>query len=124
MATGMKFPPQADPVTGRFVEASAEESVRDSVYLILMTQKKERLSNPDFGSTLLSYTFADTTPTVLHMMAHDLEEAVLSQEPRIVDLDIQIEERRTGGILDIHVRYTLSEGRYEELTVPFYRSGS
>lgn len=124
MGNGMKFPPQVNPVTGRFVEASIEESVRDSVYLILMTQKKERIPSPDFGSTLLSYTFADTTPTVLHMMAHDLEEAVLSQEPRIVDLDIQIEERRTGGILDINVRYTFSEGRCEELTVPFYRSGS
>ena len=43
MKQGMKFPPQIDPVTGRFLEAELEESVKDSIYLILMTQREEPL---------------------------------------------------------------------------------
>ena len=46
----MKFPPQIDPATGRFVTASEEESVKESVYLILMTQRTERFLRPEFGS--------------------------------------------------------------------------
>ena len=37
----MKFPPQINPATGRFAVSSEEESVKESVYLILMTQKTE-----------------------------------------------------------------------------------
>ena len=37
LGTGMKFPPQVDKATGRFVVSSEEESVKESVYLILMT---------------------------------------------------------------------------------------
>ncbi len=65
---GMKFPPQIDRTTGRFVLADESESVRDSVYLILMTQKGERPARPEFGSRILSYPFTDTNPTTLHVL--------------------------------------------------------
>ena len=43
LGTGMKFPPQVNKATGRFVLSSQEENVKESIYLILMTQKTERL---------------------------------------------------------------------------------
>lgn len=120
MGEGMKFPPQADPVTGRFLEAKREESVRDSIYLILQTQRSERRTRLEFGSDLLSYTFADTAPAVLYMMTHHLEDAILTQEPRIADIDIQIQKEEREGCLFIHLSYSLTEGGADEMTVPFY----
>ena len=54
LGTGMKFPPQIDPGTGRFSLSSGAQSVRESVYLILMTQRGERWLEPEFGSRILS----------------------------------------------------------------------
>ena len=54
LGMGMKFPPQINPATGRFVVSTNEESVKESIYLILMTQKSERFLRPEFGSDLLS----------------------------------------------------------------------
>lgn len=120
MGEGMKFPPQADPVTGRFLEAEREESVRDSIYLILQTQRSERKTRSEFGSNMLSYTFTDTAPAMLYMMTHHLEDAILTQEPRIADIDIQIQKEEREGCLFIHLNYTLAEGGTDEMTVPFY----
>ena len=64
LGTGMKFPPQINPATGRFAVSSEEESVKESVYLILMTQKTERFLRPEFGSDLMSYTFMDINISV------------------------------------------------------------
>ena len=61
LGTGMKFPPQINPATGRFAVSSEEESVKESVYLILMTQKTERFLRPEFGSDLMIQSVSITT---------------------------------------------------------------
>ena len=88
LGSGMKFPPQINEATGRFMTSSAEQSVKESIYLILMTQRSERFARPDYGSTLMSYTFMDTNITALSMMKRDLAEQILTQEPRVSDVEI------------------------------------
>ncbi len=124
MKQGMKFPPQIDPVTGRFLEAELEESVKDSIYLILMTQREERSTRPEFGCDMTSYTFTDMTPTVTHMLAQSLEDAILSQEPRIADVDIRVDKRDREACLHLQINYTLSEGGGDQVMIPFYINGS
>ena len=68
LGAGLKFPPQVNKATGRFVLSSKEESVKESIYLILMTQKTERFMRPEYGSSILSYAFADTGETMIVMM--------------------------------------------------------
>ena len=72
LGKGIKFPPQINPATGRFVTVSEEESVRQSIYLILMTQVTERLTRPNFGTETASYVFMDVNLTELTIMKRDL----------------------------------------------------
>ena len=83
LGTGCKFPLQIDPATGRFMTVSGEQSVKESLYLILMTQRTERLVRPGFGSNMMDYTFMDTGTTMLSILRRDLSETILEQEPRI-----------------------------------------
>lgn len=107
LGRGMKFPPQTDRTTGRFVLADAGQSVKDSVYLILMTQKGERPARPEFGSGIMSYPFTDTNPTTLHVLERQVKETLLTQEPRIEDVDVQAEFRAEEACLYINVCYTI-----------------
>lgn len=121
LGRGMKFPPQLDPATGRFKTVSAEESVKESVYLILMTQKTERMVRQNFGSSILSYTFMDTTDTMMNMMARELQADILMQEPRISNLNIEMEPNRKKGCLFINISYELAESHTQDsLVFPFY----
>ncbi len=121
LGTGCKFPIQVDPASGRFVTSSGNQSVKESIYLILMTQRTERLTRPDFGSEIMGYTFMDTGTTMLSILRRDLSQTILSQEPRISDLDITTEFREKQGLILITINYFVAEtNSRDNLVFPFY----
>ena len=121
LGAGMKFPPQIDPGTGRFAVSAGEQSVRESVYLILMTSRGERWLEPNFGSQMASYAFMDTSPTMLRMMSDDLRDLLLTQEPRISDVDVEIDPETKNGCLLVNIRYTVAATNSQDnLVFPFY----
>ena len=121
LGAGMKFPPQIDPGTGRFAVSAREQSVRESVYLILMTSRGERWLEPNFGSQMASYAFMDTSPTMLRMLSDDLRDLLLTQEPRISDVDVEIDPETKNGCLLVNIRYTVAATNSQDnLVFPFY----
>lgn len=121
LGAGMKFPPQIDPGTGRFAVSVRERSVRESVYLILMTNRGERWLEPSFGSHMINYTFMDTSPTMLRMLSDELQEMLLKQEPRISDVNVEIDPEMKNGCLLISINYTVAATHQQDnLVFPFY----
>lgn len=121
LGSGMKFPPQINEATGRFMTSSAEQSVKESIYLILMTQRTERFARPGYGSNLMSYTFMDTNITELNMMKRDLTEQILTQEPRVGDVEITTDTQTKEGCLIVTIDYVVSEtNQRDNLVFPFY----
>ena len=121
LGTGMKFPPQVDAGTGRFALSSGEQSVRESIYLILMTNRGERWLEPNFGGRLMSYTFMDTSVTMLSIMAGDLRALILEQEPRVSAVDVDIDPEVREGCLVVSLTYTVAEtNTRDNLVFPFY----
>lgn len=121
LGQSMKFPPQVDPATGRFVVSSGRESVRESLYLILMTSVGERIMSPNFGTSMMSYTFMDTSLTMLNMFSAELKNNILEQESRIADVDIEVDAQSKDGALIINVNYYLVDSDFmDNLVFPFY----
>ena len=117
----MKFPPQIDPGTGRFSLSSGAQSVRESVYLILMTQRGERWLEPEFGSRILSYTFLDISPTTVTLLTNELRALLLEQEPRISDVQVELDPETREGCLIFNLSYTITEtNTRDNLVFPFY----
>ena len=121
LGTGMKFPPQVNLGTGRFAMSSGEASVKEAVYLILMTNRGERWLEPDFGSMLMSYTFMDTSITMISIMANDLRSIIVEQEPRVSDVKVDIDPDVKDGCLLVNIEYTVIESNVRDnLVFPFY----
>lgn len=121
LGAGMKFPPQVSKATGRFLVSSEEESVKESVYLILMTQRTERFLRPEFGSDLMSYTFMDLNMTSVNLMIRSLTGQILDQEPRVEDVQITTDFQVRNGRLLVNVDYTIiSKNIRDNLVFPFY----
>lgn len=124
LGRGMKFPPQVNPVTGRFVMAEKEQSVKESIYLILMTRKGERLMRPAFGSRTCDYVFSETSLTMLHVMARELERDITRNEPRVQDVEIEMDYDSRPECLLIHIHYMVSGSNTpENMVFPFYMGG-
>ena len=121
LGTGVAFPPQIDPATGRFKMSSGSQSVKESIYLILLTQVTERLTRPNFGSRTASYVFMDVNLTELTIMRSELTDIILNQEPRVSDVDIATEMQEQQGYILISIDYTLSaNNQRDNLVFPFY----
>lgn len=121
LGTGMKFPPQINKATGRFVTVSEEASVKEAIYLILMTQKGERPLRQYFGSNLMSYTFMDMNLTSINMLIRTLKDQILNQEPRIEDLNITPSPESGDGRVIFDIEYTVSAtNTRDNIVFPFY----
>ena len=121
LGQSMKFPPQVDPATGKFAVSSGRDSVRESLYLILMTSLGERIMSPNFGTSMMSYTFMDTSLTMLNMFTTELKNSILEQETRIAVVDIEVDAQSKDGALFINVNYYLVGSDFmDNLVFPFY----
>lgn len=121
LGTGMKFPPQVNPTTGRFTCSSGKENIKESVYLILMTQKTERFMRPEYGSQVMSYVFAQMDATMLNLMSHEIAADIQRSEPRVEQVNITMDQNSKPGCLFINVDYTIrGENTRENMVFPFY----
>ena len=121
LGTGAKFPLQIDPATGRIMTVSGNRAVKESIYLILMTQLTERLVRPSFGSDIMNYAFMDTSTTMLSILRRDITQTLLQQEPRISEVRVSTEFREERGAVIVHINYLVSATHSRDnLVFPFY----
>jgi len=121
LGVGMKFPPQIDPATGRVMTVAEDRSVKESIYLILMTRKTERLVRPWFGSRIDSYTFMDTGYTVLTMLSTEIHDMLMEQEPRLSQVNVDITPQLDNGRLIINIGFVVaSTHTRDSLVFPYY----
>lgn len=121
LGTGVTYPPQIDPATGKFRMSDGPKSVKESIYLILMTQMGERLTRPKFGTNTAGYVFMDVNQTRLTIMRRELTESILRQEPRVSNVDIHTDMEAQQGYIMINIDYILAQNnRRDNLVFPFY----
>lgn len=121
LGTGAKFPFEIDKATGRIKTVSGNQSVKESIYIILMTGLTERLTRPDFGTNIMGYAFMSTGPTTMSMMQRDLCQAILAQEPRISDVDIDMQLSNSNEYMLINIDYVVAAtNSRDNLVFPFY----
>lgn len=121
LGTGVTYPPQIDPATGKFRMSDGPKSVKESIYLILMTQMGERLTRPKFGTNTAGYVFMDVNQTRLTIMRRELTESILRQEPRVSNVDIHTDMEAQQGYIMINIDYILAQNnKRDNLVFPFY----
>ncbi len=121
LGKGMKFPPQINEATGRFVMSSGAQSVKESLYLILMTQISERVMRPDFGSSLMSYTFVDINQSNVLVITRGIQEQIISQEPRVTEVSVTADTISRPGAVLFEISYAIrSTNIRENFVFPFY----
>jgi len=117
---GLSFPLQID-ARGNLQLSAGEQSVEESMSLILGTQLGERVYRPTFGSRLAELAFAPlNTQTLLSIRLH-VEEALTAWEPRIQLEAVRTEPDPVRGRVDIVIDYRLRANHVPgSLVYPFY----
>ncbi|MFB2875388.1 GPW/gp25 family protein [Floridanema aerugineum] len=114
------------PVTvpnGAIAAAEYEESVRQSIWIILGTAKGERVMRPDFGCGIYDLVFEVNSPSTAGKVSQAVREALLLFEPRIDVLDVQVTpvSDSEGSKLLISIDYEVrATNNAFNLVYPFY----
>jgi hypothetical protein len=75
---------------GRIAWSDGETNVRESIEVILRTDRLERIALPEFGAGLHRWLFAPNTPDTHARVAHAVELALRRWEPRIALEDVTV----------------------------------
>ena len=122
LGSGWSFPLRVDPRTGHIAMAEGEESIRQSIGIILRTYRGERVMRSDFGSSTPDYAFAPANYALKESIAYELSRQVVLQEPRVRDVQVTCDEPSgQDGRLILQVSYTVrsTNNRYNHV-YPFW----
>jgi Bacteriophage baseplate protein W len=98
-----------------------EESLRQSIWIILGTSKGERVMRPDFGCGIYDMVFELNSPATSGRIAQEVRDALLLHEPRIDVRDVRVEPADNGETLLISIDYEArATNNVFNLVYPFY----
>ena len=121
LGRGLAFPVDPAP-DGTLRMADGEQSIRDSIWLILSTTPGERVMRPDFGCRIRDFVFEVNDAGTAGAISTAVDDALATWEPRIDVLGVTTvadpdDRHRLLVEIDYRVRSTNSRAN---LVYPFY----
>ena len=124
LGKGWRFPVALDD-KGALAAAEYEDSVRQSIWVILGTAKGERIMRPDFGCGIYDMVFGVNSSTAASEAAEVGRDALVSFEPRIDVLGVEVSPGGDGEVSYVSIDYQIrATNTVFNLVYPFYLEGS
>ncbi|HEX8560697.1 MAG TPA: GPW/gp25 family protein [Pyrinomonadaceae bacterium] len=125
LGVGLNFPLGLD-AQGQIAPAEFEESVRQSILVVLGTAKGERVMRPDFGCGIYDLVFEVNTASTAGRVAQSVRDALLLFEPRIDVLGVDVSSGGARGeLMLISIDYMVrATNNVFNLVYPFYLESS
>ena len=121
LGTGWSFPPEFSIRAGvRMV--SAEEDIRQSLYIVLATAPGERVMRPGFGAGIKQQVFESIDETTITILKDVISRAILFYEPRVELIAINADTTLAmEGRLDFSIDYLIiSTNTRHNIVYPYY----
>jgi uncharacterized protein len=121
LGVGWKFPLQVN-AQGAIASSRYEQSIEESIYMILSTAKGERVMMPNFGCGIHDVVFEPNNPVMIATIIDVTHRALVANEPRIDVLMVDAETSEAEqNLLIIRINYRVrANNTIENLVYPFY----
>ena len=120
LGQGWPFPLEP-PKAGDIPMVAYEEDIRQSIHIILGTAQGERVMRPDFGAGIYRLVFEPISATTKELLRHKVEMALITWEPRIDNITVQVTANPPQGRLMIEIHYRVrATNIFYNLVYPFY----
>lgn len=120
LGRGWAFPIKLDEM-GEVASSAYEEDVRQAIQIILGTSPGERVMRPDFGAGLRDLVFEPINTTTKALVRQQVEQALITWEPRIDNVGVDVQADPARGRLLININYRIrATNTFYNLVYPFY----
>jgi len=118
---GFKFPVRLNG-RGGFSYVSSEQSIAESIWIIISTPLRSRVMEPEFGCNIHDFVFAPNNPNTIASIVHSVQKALVRYEARIDVLDVQATSHpESPNVLLVNVDYRVrANNAARNLVYPFY----
>jgi len=122
LGRGWSFPPRFDPAKGEITMVEREADIRESLRILFLTRKGERVMHPNYGCALHDLVFEPMNSQTAAAIDQTIRQAILFYEPRIdvLSVDVQTQNFLEGRLsiqLDYRIRATNTR---QNVVFPFY----
>ena len=124
LGQGIAFPPQVGP-DGHVSWSAGEVNIRESITIILRTERRERVRLPEFGGGLDLFLFEPNTVSTRRLIQDRITKELAQWEPRIVVEAVTVEpdpDDRRAAIATITYRLVATQAR-ERLSLTITLAG-
>jgi phage baseplate assembly protein W len=107
---------------GQVAMVRDEDSIRQSIWMILSTAPGERLMRPDFGCGIHQLVFAPNSAATAGQLGEEVRRALIQWEPRVdlLEVDAYPDETQPNRLLiEINYQVRRTNNRFN-LVYPFY----
>ena len=107
---------------GRIALVQYEDDIRQSIHIILGTDRGERVMRPDFGAGLSQFVFEPLDATTMHLVKTRVEESLIAWEPRIDVLSVNVSPDGSIAnklLIDLNYRVRATNSQFN-LVYPFF----
>lgn len=119
LGQGLKYPVSAKK--GKMLTSLGEDSIKESIMLILGTSRGERVMRPDFGCRLNEMVFSSIDMGTATLIQTYVEEALLNWEPRIDVTEVTADVNADESVIEIFIEYMIKASNSKDnLVYPFY----
>jgi phage baseplate assembly protein W len=120
LGRGWKFPVSVED--GKIASSEGEDSIKESIRIILSTAKGERVMRPDFGCDINELVFEPVKTSTATLIDFHIREALLIWEPRIDVLNVNVSpDENDKNMLIINIEYIVKASNTKSnLVYPFY----
>jgi hypothetical protein len=121
LGRGWKYPVEVDRAGGISM-SELDESIRQSMLIILGTAPGERVMRPNFGCSIHDLVYAPNNLNTASLAAHFCIEALGKWEPRIEEVEAHADPSDDEpNRLDINIKYKVrATNTSRNLVYPFY----
>lgn len=108
------------PLTGQITRRKNVDAVKMALRNLILTNKYERLRNPEFGGNIRRYLFETFTPTTATEIEDHIKYLVRNYEPRVRLIETKVtpnEEQNAMNIRIIFATNLVQENQEVELTL-------
>ncbi|MGE0526253.1 MAG: GPW/gp25 family protein [Bdellovibrionales bacterium] len=108
-------------------QVSYEKAIKESIKIVLLTRRGERVMRPDFGCGINDMVFNSIDAYTISVMKENIVKALGRWEPRIKNVEVEVRSKHGAEDprFEIEVKYTLIETNSSaNLVFPFYPEGA
>ena len=125
MATSLSFKDlnitfKKHPVTNDVVVSKDASAIKQAIVNLLMTNKGERLMNPNYGSDIRRYLFEPLDYGTANQITGNIKSTIDTFEPRITVLNLRALPNMDDNGFDVEMTYEIRGTDDPPVTVDFF----